>query len=159
VIKLDNVGNGFVQDCYLTGLDTGISRLGNATLEIPKTKSIFNFAFATNRIDVTCSWKTVIGFLVFIGNIGAHTDSVHVRARMALEIFPGAHPVLEDFQVTNMNPIKTDVSGTGVFDVLSEMILDMTASKYRDTIIREIENNVSRIIKNELKRFKLPSLF
>lgn len=158
-LELGDLDQNFASNCYLTGLKNGVYRHGDAFLEIPKTKAIYSVGLATYGLTVHCTWSHLFGFLMFTGGVKAHTNNVSIRTKITFEVAPGAHPMLEEFKVTYMDRIATKITGAGVFlNWMGEMFLNQKVYLFRDQIIRELEENVSKRLRSTLESFKLPSL-
>lgn len=157
-VNLDNFDNKYAYDCYLTGLGSGINRHGDAVLEVTDTKAIFSFGLSTNRITIQCRWKKRVAFIKLSGTVKAYTNKVSIRARLSVDLAPGAHPLLEEFKVTQLDRIRTDVSGAGILNWIGEKILNRKANGAKDKIIRELEQNASKKLQSTLNKLKLPTL-
>ncbi|KAK7073277.1 hypothetical protein SK128_015177 [Halocaridina rubra] len=72
-----------------------------------------------------------------------------------MNLTPGAVPVLEEFDVTEIGKITTDLTGLGVLlNGIGEKILERRIKNSKERIMKELEHSVTTKIQEKFNAFK-----
>ncbi|XP_068234915.1 uncharacterized protein [Palaemon carinicauda] len=154
-VKIGNIDSKYAYDCYLY-IANGIRRNGDATFEVKDQTIYFNFGLSTGRITVQCRWYKRLLFVKLRGTVKAYTNGVGVYSRFSMNLSENPKAQLLEFKVTELQPIKTDVTGLWIANSIAEKYLNKKVNGARDKIVAELEQNTSKKLQAELDKLELP---
>jgi len=141
-----------LHNCFLNGLNTGIHRFGNASMNFVNGSIQIDVGVYLNSIGANCDWK----YLLNHGSLEASVMLPTIVVRLESSLSTSAHPKLLSFKVAYLGNFEIEISGVGAFDKMVDQIAENEVNvKMRPEIIKEIETKVPPILQKELDKIHI----
>jgi len=136
-----------LKDCFLSGLDEGIYRYGNATMNFVNGTMHIKAGLYLKTIGAQCSWK----FGILNGTMEASTSLPAMHMELETGLSKTAHPKLDDFQVLNLGKFDINVTGVSFMDkVIDDLAKAVVNGPFHGLLIKVLETKLPAVIQEQL---------
>jgi len=148
--KLGDLGTKLnLKACQLVGLNNGIHRYGNASMNFVNGSLHIDAGVFLNSIGIRCNWAN--GLLH--GTLEASAWLPTITASVETGLSSTSHPKLDAFKVAYLGSFEIEITGAGAFDnAINKIAENELNGKMKPKIISTIETKLPPLIQKELDK-------
>jgi len=141
-----------LKNCFVFGLDSGLSRVGNSSMTFSNGSVVLGTALTITQIGASCDWS----FSFLDGSLTASTSVVTMHAVIASSLKAGSHPDLKSFNLQKLGDFSIKMTGVSILDkVVTEIAELVVNGPLKDTIEDTINTKLPPIIEEALKKIHI----